>query len=70
MTSTIIPQPRPRAAYSIAEVCRLCGLGRSSVYKAIARAELRAVKAGTRTLVLADDLDAWLASFQSACAAR
>ncbi len=49
-----------KLAYSIADVMLAADAGRSSIYRAIAAGDLRAVKRGRRTLVLADDLRAWL----------
>jgi excisionase family DNA binding protein len=54
--------PIPRYAYSIEEVTKLTGLGRSSIYEEIRDGRLRIRKAGRRSLVLPDDLKAWLAS--------
>jgi excisionase family DNA binding protein len=51
-----------KLAYSIAEVGRLSGLGRSSIYKAIAEGSLVARKSGRRTVILAADLSEWLCS--------
>ena len=51
-----------KAAYSIAEVTRLSGLGRSSLYTAIKAGDLVARKSGRRTVILADDLTTWLQS--------
>jgi excisionase family DNA binding protein len=49
-------------AYSIAELPDLVALGRSHIYEEIRAGRLRTVKAGRRTLVLAEDLRAWLLS--------
>jgi len=53
-------------AYSIPDACDVSGFGKSSIYEAIAKKELRARKMGSRTFILADDLRAWLSSLPEA----
>jgi len=49
-----------RLAYTLKEVQEFVGISRSAIYLALSDGDLRAVKAGRRTLVLAKDLQAWL----------
>jgi excisionase family DNA binding protein len=49
-----------RLAYSIAEACAVAGIRRTTLYKEIRSGDLRAVKIGGRTVILADDLRRWL----------
>ena len=52
----------PPIAYSIREAVAAANIGRSSIYEAIAAGRLNARKLGKRTLILRDDLTAWLDS--------
>jgi excisionase family DNA binding protein len=49
-----------KLAYSLSEVNKLVGISRSAIYLALRAGELRAVKSGRKTLVLAKELDEWL----------
>jgi excisionase family DNA binding protein len=55
-----------KRAYSIGEFCRLYELGRTKTYQEINAGRLKAVKIGSKTLIRADDAEAWLASLTGA----
>jgi excisionase family DNA binding protein len=49
-----------KIAYGIAEVCKLSGLGRTTLYASISSGALRAHKIGRRTILLHDDVVTFL----------
>jgi predicted DNA-binding transcriptional regulator AlpA len=51
-----------KLAYSISDVVRISGLGRSFIYEEINAGRLKVKKAGRRTLALAADVEHWLSS--------
>jgi excisionase family DNA binding protein len=51
-------------AMTVAQFCERYGLGHSKVYLMISAGELRAVKCGSRTLLLARDVRAWERSLE------
>ena len=53
-------------AVPIIEAARRAGVGRSSIYEAVNRGELRLKKSGRRSLILVDDLKAWVNSLPDA----
>ena len=58
-------EPR-RLAYGISDAVKATSLGRSLLYEQIRAGKLKTFKVGSRTLIAADDLKAWLASYQAA----
>ena len=53
-----IPRNMPqRAAYSVAETCEILGVSRSTLYRLIARCELRRVHLGRRALIPASEIN-------------
>lgn len=47
-------------ALSISDACEMSGVGRTTIYAAIAEGRLKARKLGRRTLILRDDLTHFL----------
>lgn len=47
-------------AMGIPDAVRVSGISRSAIYNALKRGELRAIKAGKRTLITVSDLQAYL----------
>jgi excisionase family DNA binding protein len=52
---------RDRLALGVHDVCRLTGLGRTTIYATIKAGDLVARKLGRRTVILAADLEVFLA---------
>jgi len=53
-------------AAPIPDACRVSGLSRSEIYRRLAAGDIRAVKSGSRTLILMDSLRAHLAGLPAA----
>jgi excisionase family DNA binding protein len=53
-------------AYTIKAACRISGLGRTSIYVALKSGALSARKCGRRTLILAQELEAFLRKLPAA----
>jgi excisionase family DNA binding protein len=53
------PAP-PKVGYSVKEAADASGLGRTTIYAAVRRGELRMVKKGARSIILDRDLRRWL----------
>jgi excisionase family DNA binding protein len=47
-------------AFRVSEACEVARSGRTKLYEAIKKGELRAVKRGRLTLILPGDLRAWI----------
>ncbi|MDF1679025.1 excisionase family DNA-binding protein [Ponticaulis sp.] len=57
-------QPTPPIAVSPDEAARLAGIGRTSLYAALAKGELKSIKIGTRRLIKIEEIHIWLAAHQ------
>ena len=53
-------QTTDKLSYGIKDACNATGLGRSFLYQKIADGELNTFKIGSRTLIAADDLAAFI----------
>ena len=53
-------------SFSIPEAGRVTGLSRSEIYRRLSAGDIRAIKSGSKTLVLADSLRAFVASLPPA----
>lgn len=49
-------------AYSVPDTCRVAGIGKTKVYELLGAGQLRAVKIGAKTLILADSVRDYFAS--------
>lgn len=58
-------EPEPLTA-PIPAACRYSGLTRTEIYRRLATGQIRAVKSGSRTLILMDSLRAHIASLPAA----
>ncbi len=59
------PRPVPQVTLSIDEARNATGLGRNSIYQAIAAGKLRSVKLGRRRLIRVEDLAAFINSLSA-----
>ena len=55
-----------KLAYGIADAVQATSVGRSFLYEEIKAGRLKTFKVGTRTLITAENLSAWLATYQAA----
>lgn len=55
-----------KLAYTIPDAVSATSIGRSTIYSEIKNGRLRATHIGGRTVILAEHLAAWLASFSDA----
>lgn len=55
----------PPMAYSVSDVLKMVGIGRTKFYALVKSGEIKTRKVGNRTIVLAADLETWLATLPS-----
>lgn len=66
MQTTLNPEPTPaKLALSIPEVLDRIPIKRTRLYEELRTGSLRHKKVGTRTIILAADLDDWLAGLNA-----
>jgi excisionase family DNA binding protein len=58
--------PTTKLAYTMAEVAKATGVGRSTLWRLRRAGELKAWKCGGKTLIKAEELQRWLASLPRA----
>lgn len=51
-------------AYSIEDICKITGIGRTKIYEAMNSGRLKARKLDGRTVVLKEDLDSFLKNLE------
>jgi excisionase family DNA binding protein len=61
---------RDAEALPVADAVRASGLSRSTLYRLLAAGDLRAIKVGRKTLILAESLRAYLAAAPAAIIRR
>ena len=64
-TAKQIHQMTPPIAVSPDEAARLAGIGRTSLYAALATGDLKSIKIGSRRLIKIEAIHEWLASYQT-----
>ncbi len=57
-------QTTPTIAVSPDEAARLAGIGRTSLYAALAKGDLKSIKIGSRRLIKIEAIHEWLSSYQ------
>lgn len=58
-----VVEPPEKLAYTLKEASAALGIGKTTLYEAIAAGQLRAVKLGNRTLIMAEALREWMATW-------
>ncbi len=61
-TPNTTPELTPKIGLSIDEACHASGIGRTKLYEALSNGKLIAKKAGRRTIIRPEDLEAYVAS--------